>query len=56
MTRKNTKRTILNDQSFLREIIALKDKMNTNRKTNYRRHRYMEGFLAQFYAEWEGEK
>jgi uncharacterized protein len=31
------------------ESIALKDKMNTAGKTNCtERHRYMEGFLAQF--------
>jgi uncharacterized protein len=48
--------TILHDQSFL-FIIALKDKMNTaGKQIAQERHRYMEGFLAQFYAEWEGEK
>jgi uncharacterized protein len=36
----------------------LKDKMNTatGKQIAQERHRYMEGFLAQFYAEWEGEK
>jgi uncharacterized protein len=28
----------------------------TGKKIAQERHHYMEGFLAQFYAEWEGEK
>jgi len=28
----------------------------TGKQIAQERHRYMEGFLAQFYAEWEGEK
>jgi hypothetical protein len=27
----------------------------TGKQIAQERHRYMEGFLAQFYAEWEGE-
>jgi uncharacterized protein len=29
---------------------------HTGKQIAQERHRYMEGFLAQFYAEWEGEK
>ncbi len=43
---------------FYEKLLLLKDKMNT--KTGQRiaadRHNYMEGFLAQFYDEWNGEK
>lgn len=43
---------------FYEKLLLLKDKMNT--KTGQRiaadRHTYMEGFLAQFYDEWNGEK
>ncbi len=43
---------------FYEKLLLLKDQMNT--KTGQRialeRHKYMEGFLKQFYAEWEGEK
>ena len=43
---------------FYEKLLLLKDKMNTvsGKKIAQERHRYMEGFLAQFYAEWEGEK
>ena len=43
---------------FYEKLLLLKDKMNTDtgKKIAKERHRYMEGFLAQFYAEWEGEK
>ena len=36
----------------------LKDKMNTTtgKQIAQDRHRYMEDFLEQFYAEWEGKK
>jgi uncharacterized protein len=56
MTKEEYKKNDFNDQSFLREI-TLKDKMNTatGKQIAQERHRYMEGFLAQFYAEWEGE-
>jgi uncharacterized protein len=43
---------------FYEKLLLLKDQMNT--KTGKRiaseRHKYMEGFLKQFYAEWEGER
>lgn len=43
---------------FYEKLLLLKDKMNT--KTGSRiatdRHLYMERFLEQFYAEWDGEK
>ena len=43
---------------FYEKLLLLKDKMNTvsGKKIAQERHHYMEGFLAQFYAEWEGEK
>lgn len=43
---------------FYEKLLLLKDKMNTKtgKQIAQERHRYMEGFLAQFYAEWEGEK
>jgi uncharacterized protein len=43
---------------FYEKLLLLKDKMNTEtgKKIAQERHQYMEGFLAQFYAEWEGEK
>jgi len=39
-------------------LLLLKDKMNTEsgKKIAEERHLYMENFLSQFYAEWEGEK
>jgi len=43
---------------FYEKLLLLKDRMNT--KTGQRiaekRHRFMEQFLDQFYAEWDGEK
>tara|TARA_R110000868_G_scaffold124822_3_gene329757 strand:+ start:14819 stop:15472 length:654 start_codon:yes stop_codon:yes gene_type:complete len=43
---------------FYEKLLLLKDKMNTvsGKAIATERHRYMEGFLAQFYAEWDGEK
>ncbi|MDG2431855.1 HD domain-containing protein [Flavobacterium sp.] len=43
---------------FYEKLLLLKEKMNTvtGKKIGQERHRYMEGFLSQFYAEWEGEK
>ena len=43
---------------FYEKLLLLKDKMNTatGKQIAQERHRYMEDFLAQFYAEWEGEK
>jgi uncharacterized protein len=42
---------------FYEKLLLLKDTMNTEtgKKIAQQRHRYMEGFLAQFYAEWEGQ-
>lgn len=43
---------------FYEKLLLLKDKMNTasGKEIATERHRYMESFLAQFYAEWDGEK
>ena len=43
---------------FYEKLLLLKDKMNTKsgKKIALERHKYMENFLSQFYAEWEGEK
>ena len=43
---------------FYEKLLRLKDKMNTKtgQKIAKERHHYMEGFLNQFYAEWQGEK
>lgn len=42
---------------FYEKLLLLKDRMNTEsgRKIAKKRHQYMEAFLKQFYAEWEGE-
>lgn len=42
---------------FYEKLLLLKDKMNTEsgKQIAVQRHKYMQGFLAQFYAEWEGE-
>ena len=43
---------------FYEKLLLLKDQMNTKAGTRIalERHKYMEGFLKQFYAEWEGKK
>lgn len=43
---------------FYEKLLLLKDKMNTKtgKQIAQERHRYMEEFLEQFYAEWEGRK
>lgn len=43
---------------FYEKLLLLRDRMNTEtgRKIAAGRHQYMENFLSQFYAEWEGEK
>lgn len=42
---------------FYEKLLLLKDRMNTKTGRNIaeKRHQYMEAFLKQFYAEWEGE-
>ena len=53
---KNSQAPTLNH--FYEKLLLLKDKMNTEtgKQIAHQRHHYMEGFLAQFYAEWEGNK
>lgn len=43
---------------FYEKLLLLKDKMNTltGRQIATQRHEFMVRYLAQFYAEWEGEK
>ena len=53
---KNSNSPTLNH--FYEKLLLLKDKMNTatGKKIALERHKYMENFLSQFYAEWQGEK
>ena len=53
---KNSEAPTLNH--FYEKLLLLKDKMNTptGKKLAEARHIYMQNFLSQFYAEWEGEK
>jgi uncharacterized protein len=43
---------------FYEKLLLLKDKMNTEtgKQIAQERHKFMELFLSQFYAEWDGEK
>lgn len=43
---------------FYEKLLLLKDKMNTEtgKRIAHERHKFMELFLSQFYAEWDGEK
>lgn len=52
---KNSESPTLNH--FYEKLLLLKDKMNTEagRKLAQKRHQFMEHFLSQFYAEWDGE-
>ena len=53
---KNSQAPTLNH--FYEKLLLLKDKMNTKtgKQIAQERHQFMEGFLSQFYAEWDGEK
>tara|TARA_R110000737_G_scaffold339950_1_gene362372 strand:+ start:76 stop:255 length:180 start_codon:yes stop_codon:yes gene_type:complete len=53
----NKKSTAPTLNQFYENLLLLKDLMNTEsgKKIAQRRHDYMQGFLDQFYSEWNGE-
>jgi len=53
---KNSKAPSINH--FYEKLLLLKDKMNTNtgKRIAVERHKFMEQYLDQFYAEWDGKK
>lgn len=55
-TYKNSTSPTLNH--FYEKLLLLKDRMNTEtgKQIAEQRHKFMEDFLSQFYAEWEGSK
>ncbi len=43
---------------FYEKLLKIKDTINTNEDRNIaiKRTKYMEGFLEEFYKEWDGKK